>query len=178
MHDDRNRATDEGITTEDLGARYAASARVGRPPRTPWYETAGAEEHVRTRGRWLMIAGIAMGLLTFVLATVWWQGFDNDMPIGFLLPLYAIAFGAVAIGGIELISRPNRYASALCLHRINQLDRQVEGLVGLLSEELKQQYYLGVADQAKAQTQMMTGTDNSRPERYRTGEVLNFRGRN
>lgn len=168
-----NRACDEGTTTQDLGARYAATAAVAQP-RKPWYETPSAEEHVRMRGRWLMIAGIVMIVLTFLLATVWLQGFDDDMPIGFLLPLYATAFGALAIGGMEYLSRPNRYASDRCLHRINELERQVAGLVGLLGEELRQQYYQGVADQAKAQISM-TGTEHARPlGKYRTGELLKF----
>jgi hypothetical protein len=171
-----NRTGEEGTTTQDLGARYAARAAVAQP-RRPWYETAGAEEHVRMRGRWLIIAGVAVGLLTLLLATVWDQGFDVDMPTGYLLPLYAIAFGAVAIGGMEYLSRPNRYASDRCLHRINQLERQVETLVGLLSEELSQRYYQGVGEGAKIHAQM-TGTEHARPlEKYRTGEVVDFRRR-
>lgn len=170
-----NRTSDEGTTTIDLGARYAATAPVASRRHTPWYESSGAEEHVRTRGRWLIIAGLATGALTFILATVWLQGFDDDMPIGFLLPLYATAFGAVSIGGMEYLSRPTRYASDLCLHRINELERQVETLVSLLGEELKQQYYQGMAAGAKVQ---MTGTENARPlEKYRKGELLDFRRR-
>jgi hypothetical protein len=170
---DPSRTADEANTTQDLGARYIAQAAVARP-RKPWYETPSAEEHVRMRGRWLIIAGVAVGLLTLLLATVWDQGFNREMPAGYLLPLYAVAFGAVAIGGMEYLSRPNRYASDVCIHRINQLERQVETLVGLLSEELSQRYYQGVADQAKAQIEM-TGTEHARPlGRYRTGEVLKF----
>lgn len=171
-----NQATDEGIATQDLGARYAASAPVaGR--RRPWYETAGAEEHIRTRGRLLIFAGLSFSILTFVLAVVWEQGFGNEMPVGYLLPLYAIAFGSVAIGGLEYLHRPTRYSVDLCLYRNKQLERQVSALVELLNEQLQQKYYEGMAEGAKVGPIQLTGTEDARPLGKYQGEILNFRRR-
>jgi len=171
---DQHRSREEDTT--DLAARYAATAPVAQRQH-PWWETAGAEEHVRTRGRFLIISGLAVGVLTFVLAAVYARGFNDDMPITYLLPLYAISFGAVAIGGMEYLSRPNRYSIELNQHKINELQRQVTVLVGLLSEEMKQQYYRGMAEGAKMRPQL-TGTEDSRSfSREHSGDVLRFRRR-
>jgi hypothetical protein len=173
--DDQHRAN--GEDTADLGARYAATAPVITRKR-PWYETSSAEEHVRTRGRWLIISGLAFGALTFIIATIWDKGFTGEMPLAYLLPLYGISFGGVAIGGMEYLSRPTRYGSALCLHRINELERQTSVLVGLLDEQLKQQYYLGMAEGARIRPPQMTGTEHSGTfTRDRSGDVLRFRRR-
>lgn len=168
-----NRQRDGG-TTEDLRAR-AATARASVPyaPQRPWYETPSAEEHVRTRGRWLLIAGTAVGILTFALSVVWNIGFHRPMPAAYVLPLYSLAFGAVAIGGQEYLTRAARHESGMCLYRVGQLERHVNALVDLLDEELKQRYYRGVADQARTQIPM-TGTEHARPLDKPSGEVLRF----
>jgi hypothetical protein len=60
------------------------------------------------------------------------------------------------------------------LYRISELERQVEALIGLLSEELKQQYYQGYAN-AHAD-QRRTGTENLRSFAQQ-GEVVHIRGK-
>lgn len=168
--------SNQGSTTQDLGARYAAIARVTAPlaAKRPWWEMPGAEQHVQTRGRWMIIGGAAVGVLILALSVVWNMGFSRPMPAAYVLPLYAFAFGAIAIGGMEYLSRSTRYVSDLAVYRINQVERQITALVGLLDEQLAQKYYEGVAEGARAVRPQMTGTEHARPLDKLEGEVLPF----
>lgn len=166
---------DEGATTVDLkGTRYTATVPAPKPSES---DQSSAEHITRTRGRWLIISGVVIALLSTALAEVWAAGFDDDMPLGLLLPLQAAGFGAIAIGCLEFLNRPARRAQRLMHARLDNVELAIMELVGLMAEDKQQQFYQGAAWQIR--NELRTGTENARGlNRYRTGDVLTFRPRN
>jgi hypothetical protein len=172
--------TDEGTTTVDLGAKKFAGKAPPRPaaPRTAWYDEPHAEQHIRLRGRWLIICGVLMGGLTFVLAVVYDHGFGEDLPLTYALPLYAFSLGGIAVGTLEYLNRPTRRALHRSLSRIDQLELGLIDLVALMEEDKRCTWYQGYAARTRDERGQGTGTENARPlGKYRAGEVLRFRQR-
>ena len=170
-------AAEDGGATVNLTTRNpTVRATVAAPPASAAHRGAH-EEHVRSRGKWLVICGGIVGVFTLAIAILWDLGFEDDMPAAYMLPLYAIALGAVSIGCMEYLSRPTRDMQTRIVAQIMQLESNLGFLVELMDEQLKQQYYRGAAATARATE--MTGTDSPRPtNRGRTGDVVQFRGRN
>jgi hypothetical protein len=167
--------------TVDLGARNpmhqpTVRATVAAPPMST--SNRGAhEEHIRSRGKWLTICGGIIGMFTLLLTIVWDLGFEREMPLAYMLPLYAIALGAVSIGCLEYLNRPARHMQDRMIDQVARLEFNLNFLVDLMDESLKQRYYHGFAAGARATE--MTGTDSAKPtNRGRTGDVVQFRGRN
>jgi hypothetical protein len=172
---------DEGATTQDLGRR--ATGRAARPVPAPageWFDRPTAEVHIRTRGKWMIISGAAITLLTAALAIVWDAGHD-EMPLAVIVPLQALGLGGVTMGCLEYLARPHRSAQQRCLDRINQVELAVLELVGLMDEDKQQAFYNGAAWQVRNDyiSGTGTGTENARPlNKYRTEGVVPFRQRN
>jgi hypothetical protein len=174
----KNTTADDGGSTMELKGRAAVPAASRSVPPLPRRDDAAiAEQHVRTRGKWMTIAGLITVALTFILDVVWNEGFNYDMPVGYVLPLYAIAFGAVAVGGMEYLSRHHRQALVQCIDQVAKVERGMFALVDLMDEDKKQAFWQGYSAHAKDQLRQ-TGTDNATGGRFRTGEVLHFRQRN
>lgn len=170
------RHLDDG-TTVDLGTTYSASSPPPRLPEPAWEDTPTAESYIRTRGRWLIVLGTVVVLLTAGIALVWAGGYDQDMPLALLLPLETGGIGAIALGCMEYINRPMRRNQRLCLQRVEQLEFGLTSLVGLMDEELQQVWFRGYTTHARDIRQ--TGTEDARSlSRYRSGDVLKFRQRN
>lgn len=168
--------------TDDAGGGNTLDLRQAWPPRTvtshrpPWYQTPAAEVHVQTRGRWMIYSGITVGALTFLFAIAWRQLSDGRvMPIEYMLPLYAIAFGAISIGIVEYLNRGARYQHHLALDQNRATEQGMFALAELMDEQLKQKWFQVYA--AIKKDQLLTGTENARPHGrvVRNGEVLDFR---
>jgi hypothetical protein len=182
-----DRRHEENGTTQDLGGRIRGIARPGpATPPTEWIDRPGVEQHVRTRGKWMIITGVAITLLTAALAIVWEVGNKGEMPLAAVLPLQAVGLGGIAIGLMEYLARPHRRAQQRCLEhvdhcldRIDHLEVVMLDVVGLMSEELQQQFYQGSAWQARNQFFADTGSENARPiNKSGIGGVVPFRPRN
>jgi hypothetical protein len=172
---------DEGATTQDLGGRIAGKAARPVPaPAGEWYTQPSAEQHIRHRGQWMIICGATITLLTAALSIVWAAGFEQDLPIGVVLPLHAFGLGGITMGMLEYLARPHRNAQQRCLDRIDQLELAMLDLVGLMDEDKQQAFYSGAAWQVRNQSVAgRTGTENARPlNKYRTEGVVPFRQRN
>lgn len=140
--------------------------------------TSAAEQCMRTRGRWMILVGISIAVLTVILAVVWYYGFDDDMPLGLVLPLYGAGFGAISLGCIEFISRPSRANHELALARMNQIENGLQQLVELLPEEMQQRWYTGYARGTQDGPALRTGTDYGVRGVVTTGDVLKLQRRN
>jgi hypothetical protein len=169
---------DAMTTTQELGRIDPPALHGRRREWREWHETSG-EMFTRTRGKWLTISGITSCLFTFALAVVWRHGHGTDMPLTYVLPLYAVSLGAIAIGCLEYLHRPNRAVQQQCLDRIADLEHAADQLAELMDEELQQRFYQGVGWQARNANAARTGTENNatRPDGRNSGEVLRFRQR-
>lgn len=173
------RHEEESSTTQDLGRR--AKGIAARPvPGAPgeWINRPGVEQHIRTRGKWMIICGATVTLFTAALAVVWDASHAGQMPLAVLLPLHAFGLGGIAIGLLEYLARPHRSAQQRCLDRLDQLELVMLDVVGLMSEELQQQFYQGTAWQARNQFVSDTGTENARPLNTLRAQVVDLRQRN
>lgn len=164
---ERSRSLAGDITT-DLGKQIAVASVQN------WTESPYTEQHIRTRGKWLAIGGLAVTLLSTGMAGVWAAGLGGDMPLALLLPLQALGFGGIALGCLEYFNRPMRRAQRLVLDRLDIMDMAIVDLAGLMDEDRQQQFYRGAAWHARCQ-QAGTGTEDARP--IRAGDVLKFRRR-
>jgi hypothetical protein len=172
---------DDGGNTVELKGRAsvpAANRSVPPPAGVAHKDQAAVDEQlVRTRGNWMTVAGVVVSALTFALNIVWNEGFDGDMPVGYVLPLYAIGFGAVAVGGMEYLSRHHRKALVEQIQQSAKIERGLFALVDLMDEQLQQRWYGGYGTATREQLRQ-TGTDSHAGRRAGTGDVLRFRQRN
>lgn len=170
-----DRRYDEGGTTQDLGARIAGTAKRPAPnPTGEWIDQVRAEEHIRLRSKWMIICGVVITLFGAALAIVWTTGYDDDMPLGLLLPLQAAGLGGIGLGCMEYLSRPHRRMAQYNLARNELVELAMLDLVSLMSEEMQQRFYKGTAWQLRNQFIADTGTENARPL-GQSAEVLRFR---
>lgn len=170
---------DDGNTTVDLGSKYTGTAPVASAATPEWYEKPTAEQHIRTRGRWLGISGTIVTVFSTGIALVWETGFGEDMPLVLLLPLLTIGLSAILLSVLEYFGRPSRHAQRRCIERVDELEVCLLDLVALMGEELQRKFYQGAAWNARLGTQA-TGTENARRLRRpdlgggNTGEVVEF----
>jgi hypothetical protein len=169
-------STGEG-NTQDLGIRATGSASAIPAQALEWFDQPHAEQHVRTRGKWMIMSGVVVTLLVTALAVAWDIGRPDEMPLALLLPLQAFGLGAIALGCLEWLNRPSRSMLRRCLTRVDQLEMALVDLVGLMDEDKRQAWYQGYANRAKDERR--TGTENSRPVNWdRSGDVIKLRRRN
>ena len=174
-NESRHHDVDTG-PTQDIDPQRWRNPTAGSAPKPPWYMTAEAETRVQTRGRWLIICGIALGAMTVFISVVWRLGLGGPMFIEISIPLWAISVGAVSVGCVEYLNRGARYTHARNAELVRQVERGLIRLVGLMSEELQHRFYRGAADLARAQSRR-TGTDDVRPAGRHNVEVVDFRSR-
>lgn len=175
---EHRRRPDDGTTTVDLGRTYTGTVPAPRPaePATDWCDSPHAEQHIRTRGKWLIISGVTATVLASVLAAVWQAGFGDDMPLAIHMPLQAFGLGGIALGCLEYLNRPFRRNQRKALERLDQVELSILQLVGLLDEDKQNAWYKGYAARTREQ---QTGTENARPlNEYRSGDVIRLRPRN
>jgi hypothetical protein len=138
-----------------------------------------ADLESRARGRWMTRIGAVVTAATLLVAIVWDVGFGEDMPLAYVLPLYAFAIGAVGIGVLEKLSRPMRASQELLLRKVFGLEAGMRLLAELLPEELHTRFYKGVAYSVREGISA-TGTGRDNPyigAGSNGGEVLEFRQR-
>lgn len=167
---DSTEAGDSGTATQDFRSRFA-------PPEAP-RRTAltAAEQRLRTRGAWMVVTGCTTVALTVALAIVWRVGFGTDMPLTFVLPIYAAGFGSIGLGGMEYLSRHARHKHAEILARMDRLERTVTMLVELIPVEMQQQFHQGQAAAFREYFGTRTGTDDDQSPG--TADVLKMHRRN
>lgn len=169
---------DEGSTTQDLGRRVTGVAPRPVPaPAGEWFDQPGAEQHIRLRGRWMMVCGVVVTVLTGAVAIVWDAGLPGEMPLAALLPLQAVGLGGVAMGCLEILARPHRSVEQRCLDRVELVERAMLELVGLMDEDRQQQFYRGAAWTARNEF-IAAGGEHARPLNQYRDSVVPFRQRN
>ncbi|GLW32236.1 hypothetical protein [Actinoplanes regularis] len=142
---------------------------------------AVAEARIRARGRHLILGGSVLTLISFAVAVVWHVGFGSMMPAAYITPLYLASGGGIVLGCLEYITRHSRAQQALALQISLRVQADQLRLVGLLSEELQQRYYVGAGDMLRDQAAMQaTGTGpvvGRAPAARSGGDVVELRRR-
>jgi hypothetical protein len=162
-------------TTQDLRDRLARARTNGATAEED--KLTAAEQRLRTRSFWMIVTGSTSAALTVGLAIVWHIAFRSNLPLEFILPAYALEFGALLFGCIEHISRTSRTFMQEILKRTDQIELGLQQLVDLLPTEMQQRWYDGYACGHQDARGQHTGTENV-SRMVGMAEVLKLQRRN
>lgn len=131
-----------------------------RPTRTSADNAAVTEQRMRSRGVWMVTSGAGFVLLILLTAIVWHVGVGHFMPAVYAIPLYAVGFGLMFLGSMEIMFRPHRGVIRDVMAEMERVEQGLQQLAQLLPDEMQQRWYAGYSSGHVDGRQHLTGTDD------------------
>ena len=122
----------------------------------------------------MVMSGAVIVVLVLFTAIVWHVGMTTFMPAVYAMPLYAIGFGLIYLGSMEIMFRPHRNVIRDVMAEMERVEHGLRLLVDMLPEEMQQRWYAGYSSGHTDGRQYRTGTDGPG---HHSGDVLQLRRR-